>query len=51
MTNNIERQLEFIKSREHRKYRRELNDCELKKILPLIRNRELSYMRRKYIAA
>lgn len=46
MTINIEKQLKYIEAREHRKFRRELTESELERILPLIHDKDLSYMRR-----
>ena len=45
MTENIKRQLEFIKSRKHREYRRYLTKAELDEILPQIYNKNISYMK------
>ena len=50
MTENIRRQLEFIESRKHREYRRELTEKELNDILPHIYNKEISYMKRATMA-
>lgn len=46
MTENIKQQLEYIEQRKHRSFRRALSQAELDEILPVIRNRKLSYMRR-----
>ena len=50
MTENIKRQLEFIKSRKHREYRRYLTKAELDEILPQIYNKNISYMKRATLA-
>ena len=50
MTENIKRQLEFIESRKHREYRRDLTQEEMNAILPQIYNKELSYMKRATMA-
>ncbi len=50
MTDNIKRQLEFIESRKHREYRRDLTQEEINEILPQIYNKELSYMKRATMA-
>lgn len=46
MTENMKRQLEYIESRKHREFRRELTQAELDDILPQIYDKNLSYMRR-----
>ena len=46
MKERIQRQLDMIKNREHRKLRRELTEAELAVILPKITDRSISYMER-----
>ena len=46
MKDRIQRQLEMIKSREHRKLRRELTEAERAEVLSKINDRSLSYMER-----
>lgn len=46
MNERIKKHLDYIESRKHRKYRRELKKAELDEILPKIYDKKLSYMRR-----
>ncbi len=46
MNESIKKQLKFIEDRSHRKYRRELTQTELDRILPAIRDKSLTYMQR-----
>ena len=50
MTDNIKRQLEFLESRKHREYRRNLTETELGEILPQLYNKDISYMKRATLA-
>ena len=46
MTERIERVKRYLEERRHRAFRRELTGEELDEILPAIRDRSLSWMRR-----